>query len=245
MGQAIFAGLSEQSDLRVVALVDPHEPARCDDAAWYRSIDELDATTTDVLIDFSTPAVTLATVEWALNNQVAMVIGTTGLDSDAVATMDSEFTTRGGHGIMASNFSIGAVLAEKFAAMAAPYFDRVEIIELHHDKKVDAPSGTSLATARKIAAARRSAGIKQLDEPTQRETVPHARGAEVDEGIRVHAVRLPGLVAHQEVLFGRAGEGLTIRHDSFDRVSFVGGVALAVRHAGAQEGLTIGLDGLV
>jgi len=147
--------------------------------------------------------------------------------------------------VVASNFSVGAALAERFAAAAAPYFDRVEIIELHHDKKVDAPSGTSIATARQIAAARRAAGADPLVDPTSRFTIEGARGAHGEDGVVIHSVRLPGLVAHQEVLFGAPGEGLTIRHDSFDRQSFVHGVALALDAVSVTPGLIDGISTLL
>jgi len=137
------------------------------------------------------------------------------------------------------------VLAERFAAMAAAHFDSVEIIELHHDKKVDAPSGTSLATASAVARARAQAGLAAIVDVTEHESAPHPRGAQGPGGVRVHSVRLPGLVAHQEVIFGGPGEGLTIRHDSYDRASFVHGVILAVRSILTRPGLTIGLDELV
>jgi 4-hydroxy-tetrahydrodipicolinate reductase len=137
------------------------------------------------------------------------------------------------------------VLQERFARMAAPYFDRVEIIELHHDKKADAPSGTSLSTARAIADARSQAGLAPLVDPTSRVSADGARGADGADGVRVHSVRLPGLVSHQEVLFGGPGEGLTIRHDSFDRVSFVHGVSMAVQAVDSTPGLTIGIDSFV
>jgi 4-hydroxy-tetrahydrodipicolinate reductase len=147
--------------------------------------------------------------------------------------------------IMASNFSLGAVLSERFAAMAAPYFERVEIIELHHDHKVDAPSGTSVATAQRVRDAREAAGRVSAPEPTQRYTLEGARGANAGSGVRIHSVRLPGLVAHQEILFGSAGEGLTIRHDSYDRVSFVQGVALAVANVDATPRFTWGIDAFI
>ena len=142
---------------------------------------------------------------------------------------------------MASNFSIGAVLAERFAELAAPYFESVEVIELHHDRKVDAPSGTSIATARAIESARSSAGLDPIADPTERLTIDGARGADAGGGVRIHSVRLPGLVAHQEILFGGPGEGLSIRHDTFDRSSFVLGVALA---ANAVDATPIFLDGI-
>jgi 4-hydroxy-tetrahydrodipicolinate reductase len=147
--------------------------------------------------------------------------------------------------VMAANYSIGAVLSERFAAMAAPYFERVEIIELHHDRKVDAPSGTSLVSAERIREARAAAGRVTSPDPTERLTLEGARGADAGDGVRIHSVRLPGLLAHQEVLFGSMGEGLTIRHDSYDRRSFVSGVALAIQHAVLSPGFTSGIDELL
>jgi 4-hydroxy-tetrahydrodipicolinate reductase len=147
---------------------------------------------------------------------------------------------------VAANFAIGAVLAERFAAMAAPYFEHVEIIELHHEQKVDAPSGTAIATARAIAGARRAKGRAPIEDPTTRFSVEGARGADVEDGVKVHSVRLSGLVAHQEVLFGSPGEGLTIRHDSYDRESFLPGVAIAVAHVSATTPeLLRGIDSLL
>ena len=168
------------------------------------------------------------------------MIGTTGLSPEQVAKVQAAGEATGV--IMASNFSIGAVLSERFAAMAAPYFNRVEIIELHHDRKVDAPSGTSLTTAHAIRDARRDTGRVTQEEPTERFTLEGARGADAGEGVRIHSVRLPGLVAHQEILFGGPGEGLTIRHDSFDRISFLQGVALAARNVHTVRGFVNGIE---
>jgi 4-hydroxy-tetrahydrodipicolinate reductase len=137
------------------------------------------------------------------------------------------------------------VLQQRFAVLAAPYFDRVEIIELHHDQKADAPSGTSLRTAHLIAEARREAGLAPLVDPTVQHTVVGARGADAGDGIMVHSLRLAGLVSHQEIHFGAPGEGLTIRHDSFDRQSFVHGVVLAVHAIDATPGLTLGIDSFI
>ena len=170
---------------------------------------------------------------------VALVVGTTGL-SDEERERLREAAKHVGV-VVAANFSIGAVLTERFAAMAAPYFERVEVIELHHDSKVDAPSGTSIAAATAIADARARAGLAPLGDPTERHTIDGARGADGPAGVRIHSVRLPGLVAHQEIHFGGAGEGLTIRHDSFDRQSFVQGVALA---ANAIDETPTFLDGI-
>jgi 4-hydroxy-tetrahydrodipicolinate reductase len=244
MGQTMACALSENLDMSVVALVDPREPENQGTAAWARSLDEL-AVELDVVVDFTTIDVARRTISWCLEHNVAAVVGTSGFSAGELAELAARVEDSAGRVIIAANFSIGAVLAERFAATAAPYFDRAEIIELHHDKKVDAPSGTSLAAARAIAAARADAGLGSIEDATELETAAHARGADGLGGVRVHSVRLPGLVAHQEVIFGRPGEGLTIRHDSYDRSSFVGGVALAVRAIGDRPGLTVGLSELL
>jgi 4-hydroxy-tetrahydrodipicolinate reductase len=198
----------------------------------------------DVVIDFSTLDVARESIVWCLSHQRHAVIGTTGFDDAELEQIRT--AVRGGVGIViAANFAIGAVLLQRFSVMAAPFFTRVELIEYHHDRKVDAPSGTALETARRIDEARREAGVMTPPDPTTRETVVGSRGAEVAGDIPVHAVRLPGLTAHQEVLFGREGEGLTLRHDAFDRSSFASGVLHAVRQVATHPGLTIGLDSLL
>lgn len=245
MGQTMLAALSAVDDFSIVALVDPHEPPSKGFAAWVTSLADLSPHDVDVIVDFSNVEVASRSLEWGIANSVAVVVGASGFTNEDIAKWTSEFATHGGHGLIASNFSVGAVLAERFAEQAAPYFASVEIIELHHDRKVDSPSGTSLATAQKIALARERAGQSPIVDPTQRETVPHGRGADAAGGVRVHSVRLPGLVAHQEIIFGHAGEGLTIRHDSYDRLSFVTGVTLAVRGVRERQGLTVGINELV
>jgi 4-hydroxy-tetrahydrodipicolinate reductase len=244
MGHTMAVGLSAESDLDVVALVDPVEPADSVVARWTPTLDDL-AGDVDVVVDFSRLDVARRTIEWCLDHGVSAVVGTSGFSAEEIESIRAAVAARAGHVLIAANFSVGAVLAERFATMAAPHFDSVEIIELHHDKKVDAPSGTSLATARALSEARAAAGLSRIADPTESETVPHARGADGADGVRIHSVRLPGLVAHQEVIFGRPGEGLTIRHDSYDRGSFVAGVTLAVRAVGDRPGLTVGLDALV
>jgi 4-hydroxy-tetrahydrodipicolinate reductase len=243
MGQVLAQGLSAQDDLVVTALIDVVEPRELFGASYAATLDELDPTGVDAVVEFSSPASVAHSATWCATHAVGLVIGTTGLTNDQRAAVDAaaERTAI----IMATNFSVGVVLQERFAKMAAPYFERVEIIELHHDKKADAPSGTSLSTARGIAQARREAGLSALEDPTTHHSAAGARGADGADGIKVHSVRLPGLVSHQEVLFGGPGEGLTIRHDSFDRVSFVHGVVLALRALGATPGLTIGIDSLI
>ena len=239
MGQVMAEGLSREEDLVVSVLVDVHAPARDVGALVVESLSQVDPQSIDVVVDFSTPSGTVASTTWCAEHGVALVVGTTGLSDAQRAALESAATTT--RVVMAANFALGAVLAERFAAMAAPYFARAEVIELHHDAKVDAPSGTSLATAAAIALSRRKAGRRALDDPTERHVVAGSRGADVD-GVKIHAVRLPGLVAHEEILFGGPGEGLTIRHDSYDRSSFVQGVVLALRSMGRAPGLTVGLS---
>lgn len=243
MGQALAEGLGAMEEFTIVALVDEHEPGERFGAAYLTSLTDVDPASVDVVVDFSSPEGVTASARWCESHGVALVVGTTGLGAAQREALASASRRVGV--VVASNFSIGAVLEERFAAQAAPYFDRVEIVELHHDRKVDAPSGTSIATARAIADARRAAGREDLVDVTSRATLEGARGAEAAGGVRIHSVRLPGLVAHQEVLFGAPGEGLTIRHDSFDRQSFVHGVALAVRAIDATPRLVNGIASLL
>jgi len=242
MGQVLAAGLAASGDVTVVALVDPHEPAPVSGSVWCTSVDDLDPATVDVVVDFSTPPTTHAVIEWAIRHSVAAVIGTTGLSAEDVELARSATATSI---LIAPNFSVSAVLAERFAAAAAPYFTSAEVIELHHNAKVDAPSGTSISAAKAIAAARRDAGRPTIYDPTERETLPGSRGADAGDGVRVHSVRMSGLIAHQEIIFGSPGEGLTIRQDSYDRASYVGGVLLAVRRVRDRPGLTEGLGALL
>jgi len=243
MGQALAQGLSALEQFSLVTLVDQFEPRDLFGAAWAASLDELDPAMLDVVINFSSPEGVVSSATWCAEHGVALVVGTTGLSAEQRRAVEDTGQHVGV--VLASNFSIGAVLAERFGAMAAPYFDRVEIIELHHDRKVDAPSGTSITTATVIADARQRAGQTPLHDPTTRHTVDGARGADVVDGIKIHSVRLPGLVAHQEILFGSPGEGLIIRHDSFDRQSFVHGVALAANAIDASPRFLDGISSLV
>ncbi len=205
--------------------------------------DDLTAITpenTDVVVEFTVPSAALNNVLTVINNDVNVVIGTTGWTDDklgAIRAALAEHPTVSA--FIAPNFAISTVLAEYFSTLAAKYFESVEIIELHHPDKVDAPSGTALHTAAAIDAARKAAGVAASPDATQ--TDGGSRGQVVND-IHVHAVRLRGLNAHEEVLFGNAGEQLSIRADSFDRVSFMPGVLLAIRHAGQNPGLEIGLD---
>ena len=227
MGQILAGGLSATGRFSIGALVDVQRPNELFGATYAASWDAVDASTIDVVVDFSSPEGVVASATWCTANGVALVVGTTGLSDEQRDAVESAATTVGV--VIAANYSVGAVLSEKFAALAAPYFDRVEIIELHHDKKVDAPSGTSIAAAKAIAAARAAAELPEIADPTVRHTVAGARGADTIGGIKIHSVRLPGLVAHQQIMFGGPGEGLTIRHDSFDRVELRAGCGARCR----------------
>ncbi len=195
-----------------------------------------------VVVDFTVPSATEANVHAAIDAGLHAVVGTTGWTSEALIRVDEHLKERPELGVLiAPNFALGAVLAMKLSAMAAPYFESVEIVELHHPDKVDAPSGTARHSAAGIAAARAAAGVGVSPDATT-EDPDGARGAVVD-GVHVHAVRLRGLVAHEEILMGNPGEQFTIRTDSFDRVSFMPGVLLGVREVANHTGLTVGLDG--
>ena len=240
MGQVMAVGLSELDDLKVAYLIDLHEPRAVPGALWAQHLDEVDPEAVDAVVDFSAPEGVVSTAAWCAQHRRPLVVGTTGLDDTQRAALEAAGKETGV--VLCANFSVGAILAERFAALAAPYFDRAEVIELHHDQKRDAPSGTSLATSRAIATAREAAGQPLLEDPTTRMTLEGARGAEGPGGVRIHSVRLAGLIAHQEILFGAPGEGLTIRHDSFDRKSFVHGVAVALRNIDADSGFVAGID---
>jgi 4-hydroxy-tetrahydrodipicolinate reductase len=195
----------------------------------------------DVVVEFSVPGSVAANVAHCIDAGRNVVVGTTGWTPEALAAVTSQLVGKPGVGVLiAPNFAIGAILMMSFAQQAARFYESVEIVELHHPDKVDAPSGTASRTASLIARARRDAGLGDVPDATSSDP-GGARGARVD-GIPVHALRLRGLVAHQEVLLGATGELLTIRHDSFDRVSFMPGVMAGVRLVGGHPGLTVGLE---
>jgi 4-hydroxy-tetrahydrodipicolinate reductase len=192
----------------------------------------------EVVVDFTQLDAACENLEWAAEHGIHAVVGTTGFSDDDYDRFRSTFTSS--NCVIAPNFSIGAVLMMRFAEIAAPWFETGEIIELHHDAKVDAPSGTAMMTARRMAAA----SGDWAPDPTTKVVLDHARGGTVD-GITVHSVRMRGMFAHQEVLLGTAGQTLSIRHDTFDRTCYMPGVLLAVREVGNRPGLTIGLDDLL
>ncbi|WP_328338958.1 4-hydroxy-tetrahydrodipicolinate reductase [Micromonospora sp. NBC_00421] len=231
MGAEVCRAVDGADDLALVAAIDQGDDLSALSAA-------------EVVVDFTTPDVVMDNLRWCIDQGVHAVVGTTGFSEQRLDQVRGWLADKPDVGVViAPNFGIGAVLMMQFATRAARHFESVEIIEQHHPRKLDAPSGTATHTARQIAQARAEAGLGPMPDATKDE-VPGARGADID-GVRVHAVRATGLLAHQEVLFGTLGETLTIRHDSYDRVSFMPGVLLAVRSVRQRPGLTIGLDALL
>lgn len=202
---------------------------------------EVDA---QAVVDFTHPDVVMGNLEFCISHGIHAVVGTTGFDDERLAALEGWLAQSPTTGVLiAPNFSIGAILMMRFAAQAAPFFDSVEIVELHHPDKADAPSGTARRTAELIAAARREANSPAMPDATST-LMEGARGADV-EGIAVHALRIRGLLAHQEVVLGQLGETLTIRHDSLDRASFSPGVLAGLRAIAEHPGLTVGLEQLL
>ncbi len=197
-----------------------------------------------VVVDFTHPDAVMEHIRFAIDHGIHAVVGTSGFTDERLDTIRQWLTAKPEIGVMVvPNFAIGAVLTTRFAREAARFFESAEVIELHHAGKADAPSGTAVATARAVGAVRKDAGLGDVPDATTLET-EGARGATID-GIHVHSVRLPGLVAHQEVILGSAGETLTIRHDSLHRSSFMPGVLTAVRAVSGRPGLTVGLEQLL
>jgi 4-hydroxy-tetrahydrodipicolinate reductase len=228
MGLEVCQAVDAADGLTLVAAVDQDDPLA-------------EAATAQVLVDFTNPDVVMDNLRWAVDQGIHVVVGTSGFTAQRLEQVGAWLAAKPEVGVLiAPNFGIGAVLMMQFAAKAARYFESAEIIEQHHPRKLDAPSGTATHTAKLISDARAEAGLGPMPDATKEEQ-SGARGTDIG-GVRVHAVRAAGLVAHQEVLFGTQGETLTIRHDSLDRVSFMPGVLLAVRAIGSRPGLTIGLD---
>lgn len=230
VGSQICTAVSDAPDLELVAGIDAGEP-----------IAELSASGAQVVVDFTHPDVVMGNLEYCIKQGIHAVVGTTGFDEDRLDTLRGWLADAPEVGVLiAPNFSIGAILMMRFAAQAAAFYESVEIVELHHPTKADAPSGTARRTAELIAAARRDAGLGPVPDATST-SLDGARGAVVD-GIHVHGLRIRGLVAHQEVILGGPGETLTIRHDSMDRASFAPGVLTGVRAIADHPGLTVGLE---
>lgn len=197
---------------------------------------------TQVVVDFTVPDAVMGNLEFCVNNGIHAVVGTTGWTAERYETLRGWLTANPSVGVLvAPNFAISAVLAMSFARQAARFFDSAEVVEYHHPHKLDAPSGTAIHTAQGIAEARKEAGLGPIPDATE-QSLDGARGADVD-GVRVHGVRMTGMVAHEDIIFGAQGQSLTIRQDSYDRTSFVPGVLVGVREIAGHPGLTVGLDG--
>lgn len=231
MGAETCRALRHAEGLHLVAGVDHGDPRE-------------EAAAAQVVVDFTHPDAVMDNLSWCLEQGKHVVIGTTGFTAERISQVRSWLADKPELGVViAANFSIGAILTMDFAKRAARFFESVEVIELHHPNKADAPSGTAITTAQGIAEARAEAGLGPVPDATEHE-LPGARGANVD-GIHVHGVRMAGLVAHQEVLFGTPGETLTLRHDSYDRSAFMPGVLTAVRQVTERPGLTLGIESLL
>jgi 4-hydroxy-tetrahydrodipicolinate reductase len=251
MGRVVCRAVIEDPELELVAAINPSlagdslgDLIGIPSARHLRLSGELELlrdSAVEVAVDFTTPAAVMANVHWLIAHGIHAVVGTTGLGPDEIEEIRGWLREHEGRSscLVAPNFSVGAVLMQRFAAEAAGLFPAAEIFELHHAGKLDAPSGTALATARRMAEARR-----ERWEGPHEESVPGVRGGDV-EGVRVHSVRLPGLMAHQEVLLGGPGQTLAIRHDAYDRVAFMPGVLMAVKAVGSLPGLTVGIDPLL
>lgn len=251
MGKEVVRAVYAQEDMELCGAVDLNEVGRdvgevCGlGCLGIKVTDDLDYTLKrvqpQVVVDFTTPFVVMKNIEIVMDNRINLVVGTTGITNVDLDKVRKKASQKGTKAIIAPNFALGAVMMMNFARQAARYFDNVEIIELHHDKKVDAPSGTALKTAEMILEHK---DFSQKSPSQELEKIPGVRGGEM-EGIKIHSIRLPGLVAHQEVIFGGLGQTLTIRHDSLNRTSFMPGVMMAIRKISEIEGVVYGLENLL
>ncbi len=246
VGREVIRAVAAAPDMALAAAIDRVPPAELDPlpvpVPYYTDVREaLEANPADVIVDFSLAAATLAMAPQALALGVRPVIGTTGFTDEQTADLRRLCEEHGVGGFLAPNFTIGAVLLARLAALAAPWFDYADIVEEHHQMKVDSPSGTALGIARAISDARSGPFDRNVPE---REPLPGARGADHD-GISIHAARMPGRMAHHQVTFGGPGQTLSLRHDTTDRECYMPGVLLAIRRVGSLAGLTVGLDKLL
>ncbi|HSH60248.1 MAG TPA: 4-hydroxy-tetrahydrodipicolinate reductase, partial [Acidimicrobiales bacterium] len=248
MGSAVCRAVAQDPELELVAAVDPHHAgidihAVVDVEVPGQVAGDAEALAdagAQVAVDFTVAEGARANLRWCARHKVHAVVGTTGL-SDADVEELRELFVDGVNCFIAPNFALGAVLMMRFAEMAAPYFETAEVVEMHHDEKVDAPSGTAMLTLDRLAKASGDWG----EDPTTKEVVPGARGGTGPAGVRVHSLRLRGVVAHQEVLLGTTGQTLSIRHDAYDRTSFLPGVLMAIKAVPDRPGVTVGLDALL
>ena len=230
VGSAVVTGVEKADDLQLAAQVSAGD-----------SLQVLVDEDVDVIVDFTTPNAVMDNLEFCINNGIHCVVGTTGFDDERYQKVRDWCAANEGVGVLiAPNFAISAVLTMAFARQAAPFFESAEVVEFHHPNKLDAPSGTAVKTAQGIADARKEAGLTDMPDATE-QALDGSRGADVD-GVPVHAVRMQGMVAHEEVIFGTTEQSLTIRQDSYGRESFVPGVLTGVREVANRPGLTIGLD---
>jgi len=233
MGSAACAAVEAADDLELVARLGSADP-----------LPLLTDAAAEVAVDLTRPDAVMDNLRFCVEHGIHAVVGTSGFDDERLTTLGGWLADAPGVGVLvAPNFAVGAVLMMRFAEQASRFFESVEIVELHHPDKADAPSGTARRTAEVVAAARRDAGLGSMPDATAT-ALDGARGARV-EGVPVHSVRARGLIAHQEVILGATGETLTIRHDSYDRESFMPGVLLGIREVGSRPGLTVGLDALL
>jgi 4-hydroxy-tetrahydrodipicolinate reductase len=233
MGQEVMRAVSDAPDLELAAALDIGD-----------ALDQLVSNKVDVVVDFTTPDSVMSNLEYLIGHGIHVVVGTTGFDETRLATLRSMAASHPEVGVLiAPNFGLGAVLMMEFSKKAAPYFESAEIVELHHPDKVDAPSGTSARTAELISKGRAEAGLGAMPDATNT-GLDGARGALVGD-VHIHSVRLRGLLAHQEVIFGGPGETLSIRHDSLDRIGFMPGVLLGIREVAKHPGITYGLEGFL
>ncbi len=250
MGLMVCRTVAEVQDMALVAAIDRSRVGQSMgpligypklDVPISDELDRLLEAEVEVAVDFTHPDVVMDDVRWCVAHAVNLVVGTTGLTDQDLEDIRRLIDAEGNESnvVVAPNFALGAVLMQHFSAIAARFFPAVEMIELHHDQKADAPSGTALATVRRVNESR-----GEVYRGPQAETVEGVRGGDID-GVRVHAVRLPGLVAHHEVIFGGLGQTLTIRHDSIDRSSFMPGLVIAIRAVTTRPGLTVGLESLM
>lgn len=254
MGTTVCRAVADDPELELVSAIDPRLSGI--DLSQVTGIvgtgleisaskESLVATKAQVAVDFTSAEVAFENMMWCAKHNIHGVVGTTGLSGSQMEELENAFNKSKANCILAPNFAIGAVLMMRFSEIASIFFDTVDIIELHHDRKVDAPSGTAMETARRVAKFRETSQKPFASDPTEKTVLEGARGGRYEQGLHVHSLRVRGMVAHQEVILGTLGQTLTIRHDSYDRTSFMPGVLLAVKSVASVSGLVIGIDELI
>lgn len=254
MGGTVCRAVASDMELELVAAIDPRLSGidlsqvtgiTGTGLAISGSKEHLLAVGAEVAVDFTSADVAFENMIWCAENNVHGVVGTTGFTNQQIEEVKTAFEESEANCIVAPNFAIGAVLMMRFSEMASLFFDTVDVIEYHHDAKVDAPSGTAMETARRISSYRNSQESPFAPDPTRKIVLEGARGGRFEQGLSVHSLRVRGMVAHQEVIFGTLGQTLTIRHDSYDRTSFMPGVLLAIKSVSGASGFVYGMDSLI